>query len=117
MAQVVIENPILNSPFAEPNRHFKFDDDGITDDVVESRRVSAYFVPIAQPKKKGKRLVLDTERTTDRVEENVVIDRVRFRVAAWRAGRYAGVTKATAALLADWGSADRDPRLPSNPTW
>ena len=27
---VSIENPILNSPFAEPTRHFRFDDDGIT---------------------------------------------------------------------------------------
>jgi type III restriction enzyme len=29
--QIVIENPILNSPFDEPTRHFRFDDDGITD--------------------------------------------------------------------------------------
>jgi hypothetical protein len=27
----VIENPILNSPFEEPRRHFAFDEDGITD--------------------------------------------------------------------------------------
>ena len=37
--QVVIENPVINSPFAEPVRHFKFDDDGITDEIVEARRV------------------------------------------------------------------------------
>ena len=30
MSQVVIENPIINSPFEEPSRHFKFDDEGIT---------------------------------------------------------------------------------------
>ena len=41
MGQVVIENPILNSPFAQPTRHFKFDDDGITDEVEDFRRVSA----------------------------------------------------------------------------
>ncbi len=29
MPPVSIENPILNSPFAEPTRHFRFDD-GIT---------------------------------------------------------------------------------------
>ena len=49
MAQVVIENPILNSPFAEPRRHFRFTEDGITDEIVETRRVSAYFVPIPAP--------------------------------------------------------------------
>lgn len=38
MADVVIDNPILNSPFREPSRHFKFDDAGITDEVEEKRR-------------------------------------------------------------------------------
>ena len=52
--QVVIANPIINSPFDEPQRHFRFDDDGITDDIVDQRRSSSYFVPIAKPKTKGK---------------------------------------------------------------
>ncbi len=46
---VVIENPILNSPYDEPKRHFKFTDDGITDEVVDERRASAYCVPIGRP--------------------------------------------------------------------
>jgi type III restriction enzyme len=46
MADVVIENAILYSPFEEPRRHFKFSDEGITNEVVEARRVSSYFVPI-----------------------------------------------------------------------
>jgi hypothetical protein len=29
MSQVVIENPVLNSPYCEPSRHFKFDDEGL----------------------------------------------------------------------------------------
>jgi type III restriction enzyme len=29
MSQVVIENPILNSPFDEPTRHFSFNYEGI----------------------------------------------------------------------------------------
>jgi type III restriction enzyme len=53
MSQVVIENPIINSPFEEPARHFKFDDEGITNVQVEGRRTSSNFVPIAKPKKKG----------------------------------------------------------------
>lgn len=84
----MIENPILNSPFAEPIRHFKFSDDGITDEIVDQRRVSAYFVPIAKPKKKGKQLAFDTEWTQDRVEENVFINQVRGRIAVWRQGNY-----------------------------
>lgn len=45
MKQVIIENPIVNSPNDEPLRHFKFTDDGITDNVVESRPVNQYFLP------------------------------------------------------------------------
>lgn len=34
MADAVIENPILKSPYDPPTRHWRFDDDGITDEVV-----------------------------------------------------------------------------------
>ena len=41
MPQVVIENPILNTPFDEPTRHFRFSNEGITDEVVNGRRISS----------------------------------------------------------------------------
>jgi len=53
MSQVVIDNPIINRPYDEPTQHFKFDDEGITSEIVDSRRESEYFVPIAKPKKRG----------------------------------------------------------------
>jgi type III restriction enzyme len=40
-APVAIEDPILNSPFDEPQRHFRFDEDGITDEIAECRRPSS----------------------------------------------------------------------------
>ena len=70
MAQVVIDNPILNSPFSEPTRHFKFDDQGITNEVADGRRSSGYVIPIAQPKKRGKQLPFETEWTSDRYKES-----------------------------------------------
>ncbi len=48
MPDVVIDNPILNRPFEEPTRRWHFGDDGITDEIVEGRRPSSYFVPIAK---------------------------------------------------------------------
>jgi type III restriction enzyme len=98
MPQAVIENPVLNSPYEEPKRHFYFDEDGITDKVVESRRLSSYFVPIAKPKKKGKQLELDTEWTKDRIEENKFINDIRRTVSRWRLSNYDGVTTATRQL-------------------
>jgi len=38
--QVVIDNPVLTSPYSEPTRHFRFDEEGITNEIVEARRVS-----------------------------------------------------------------------------
>lgn len=42
MGQVVIENPIINCPYSEPTRHFRFSDEGITHKIDETRRVSSY---------------------------------------------------------------------------
>jgi type III restriction enzyme len=113
MPQVVIENPILNSPFKEPAKHFKFSDDGITNEEVESRRISTYFVPIAKPRKKagGRQLALDTGWTQDRVEENRFINRIRERVSRWRKGNYAGITNTTRQLLEYWTNPDRERKL------
>ncbi len=83
MSQVIIENPVINSPFAEPHRHFRFSDEGITNEIEPFRRPSSYFVPIPGPKKKGKRgqMVFETEWTRDRIEPNRTINRIRERVA------------------------------------
>ena len=61
----LIEDPILNSPFHEPARHFKFDEDGITNEILSGRRPSSHFVPIARAKKKGKQLQFDTGRNEE----------------------------------------------------
>jgi type III restriction enzyme len=113
MPNRVIANPIINSPFAEPSRHFRFDDEGITDDIVDGRRTSSYFVPIPSAKKKkgSKQQVFDTEWTQDRIEENRVVNQIRARVALWREGGYVGVTPTTAQLLAYWTSPEREKRL------
>jgi type III restriction enzyme len=97
MSQVVIENPIINSPFSEPDRHFRFSDEGITNDIDEGRRSSSYFVPIAKSKKKGaNQLQFDTEWTKDRIEENKLVNDIRQRVAMWRKDiRVAGSITAT----------------------
>ncbi len=110
--EVVIENPVINSPFGEPQRHFLFDDDGITDHIVGQRRPSSYFIPIAKPRKKSK----DTQQTfedwtADRIEENKNVNRIRQRVKLWREGKYPDVTRTTARLLEHWNKADRYRRL------
>src|SRR6266566_9338165 len=112
MRQVVIENPIINSPFDEPACHFRFTSEGITDEIERGRRNSSYFVPIARPKKKGKdKSLFETEWTQDRIEENKLVNRIRRRVAEWREGGYVGVTPTTARLIAYWTEPNREKKL------
>jgi type III restriction enzyme len=108
---VLIENPILNSPYEEPTRHFRFDDSGITDEVVEGRRPSSYFVPIPAAKKRGGQLALPAEWTADRVEVSENVNRIRERVARWRAGGWTNVTPTTRRLLQFWTAEDRERKL------
>lgn len=111
MADAVIENPILNSPFDEPTRHWKFERDGITNEVVEGRRVSSYFMPIPKSKRGGDQMQFETEWTSDRIEENRTINRIRDRVGLWRRGGWPGVTPTTRKLLEYWTDPARDRKL------
>ena len=111
MAQVLIENPILNSPFKGPTQHFRFGEEGITNETISERRPSSYFIPIARSKKKGKQLVFDTEWTEDRVQDNPFINEIRGKVATWRKGGHLGITRTTRRLLEHWTREGRDRRL------
>lgn len=111
MADVVIENPIINSPFHEPERHFKFEDTGITNEIICARRASSYFMPIAKAKKRSSQMAFDTEWTKDRIEENTTINRIRERVGQWRKGGYAGITPVTRRLLEYWTNPEREKRF------
>ncbi len=108
---VVIENPVLNSPFETPKKHWKFTDDGITDEVVQGRRPSSYFIPIAPPRsKRGAQLSLDAGWTQDRVKENERINQIRSEVHKWRIARANGrwdVTPTTRRLFEHWTRSDR----------
>ncbi len=112
MIQVTIDNPIINSPFDEPRRHFKFSDEGITQEIEQGRRRSEYFMPVARPKKKsGQQLSFGNEFVPDHVEPNEFVNRLRDRVAIWRVGGYQGVTNTTRALLDYWTNPAREKKL------
>ncbi len=111
MPPSVIANPILNAPFSEPERHFKFNDEGITDQIADGRRESGYFLPIASPRKKGGQLKFETEWTQDRFLSSPRINRIRERVNQWRSGGYVGCTRTTERLLQYWGDPTRERKL------
>ena len=109
----VIENPILNSPYEAPTRYWKFDDDGITDQVQEGRRPSAYFMPIpAAKRRQAAQAQLEfVEWTKDRIEETRFVNEVRLAVDRWRLEGWPGATATTRLLLEHWNDPERERRL------
>src|SRR5579872_2736518 len=111
---VIIDDPVLNSPFEEPSKHFRFTEDGISNEIVSKRRTSSYFIPVPRVRNRRRdQLSLDTEWTADRLQENEFINRVRAKVGVWRASGYtpSPITNTTRQLLEYWKRSDRERRL------
>ena len=112
MSRVNIENPVINSPFGEPQRHFKFNARGITEEIADGRRRSEYFMPFPKPKKQSGEAQLQFELpNSDLREANAFINSVRTQVAAWQNSGYPGVTPTTRRLLEHWNNPENEPRL------
>ncbi len=111
MSKVTIDNPVINSPFEEPQRHFKFTQRGITEDIEEGRRQSEYFIPMPKPKKQAQDAQMALLPTPELREANVFINKVRAQVTAWRNSGYPNVTPTTRRLLEYWNNPENEPRL------
>jgi type III restriction enzyme len=109
LAQSELSNPIINSPYKPPERHFELGPDGPTGITRDGRRRSESFVPVPRPKKGTAQQTLDFDITGERREENSLINDIRFEVDRWRARGYPGVTPSTRKLLEHW-SADKPAR-------
>ena len=112
MSKVTIENPVINSPFEEPQRHFKFNARGITEEIADGRRRSEYFMPFPKPKKRSGQEQMQFELPEqDLRQANAFINSVRTQVTAWRTSGYPGVTPTTRRLLEHWNNPENEPRL------
>ena len=113
-----IDNPILNSPYEQPDQYYEIGPNGPTGEIRVGRRPSESFIPIAITKK-GKRgkddseqVQFDFDATGERRERNSLINDVRRDVAKWRRrGEYAGVTPVSRKLLQHWADAKRENRV------
>ena len=109
MADRIIDNPIINSPYRAPEQYFRFDDEGITNEKVPGRRPSQYFIPVPRPRKRGQQIELEfAEFTADKIRQNDFVNQVRDRVGIWRKQRYPHVTPTTRRLLEHWTDPERD---------
>ncbi|MBU6321308.1 MAG: DEAD/DEAH box helicase family protein [Patescibacteria group bacterium] len=107
-------SPILNSPYVEPNRYFKSDERGLTEEIIETRRPSTVQIPIARPRGRAKHERHDPAAqawSSERLQENEFVNKLRAKVAEWRKAGYPGTTRTTRDLLRYWTDDTRENRL------
>ena len=114
MSDLFFEQPILNSPYALPTRHWELDAQGQpTQRINDFRRTAQFITPVPKPKKrKGPeqgRLVFDEgaglSTAQQQYDPTPLINRLREHVGRWRDIPDPGawrVTPETARLLEHW---------------
>ena len=116
MTNPFFEQPVLNSPYEYPTRHWELHENGQpTQKIVERRRPVQFITPVPKPKKKRGTAAEQTAILFDegqglstkqqRYEHTALINSVRRQVDRWRSiadpGRWQ-VTPETARLLQHW---------------
>lgn len=113
MPNPFFEQPILNSPYEYPQRHWELDASGQpTQRILDFRRKAEFITPIPKPKKRKAKvqedLVFDEGKGLSTKEQQYdlteTINRIRRLVDEWRAlpeDKW-GVTPETARLLRHW---------------
>lgn len=99
---LLVDNPILNSPFEEPTRYWAYDEGQPV--LVEGRRPAGYYF---KSRTRGEQLAM--------LEEEFVplelVNTIRERVREWRMQGYLGVTPVTRQLLNHWNTPERERKL------
>lgn len=99
---MLVDNPILNSPFGEPTRYWEYKEGQPI--LSEGRRPAGYYL---RPRTRDAQVSMFEE-------EFVPLDMVnsiRDRVKSWRNKSYPGVTAVTRQLLNYWNDPERERKL------
>ena len=112
MGERFFNDPILNSPYEPPSRHWELVDGIPTQQELEGRRESRLITPIPRPRKRGgkaeqRELELDAQGISDNDQQYEVtqqINSIRTLVDEWRQAPESQwkVTAETARLLKHW---------------
>ena len=114
-----VDSPIINSPFYVPRFHWQIKK-GELPVKAEGRRPASYYYRIPERAGRGARRSAEQElfgkADVGQEEELALVNTLRRKVAAWRAGEvtgrpYDGASAITRELLALWRSEDRMQRL------
>jgi type III restriction enzyme len=111
MAQInAVENPIINSPYGEPQHHWHIEE-GKSPEKREGRRPASYFLRVPERAARGRTAQKQGSLLEEEAKgEEYLLDLanlLRQRVAEWRKRDYQGATKVTRELLDLWRASDR----------
>jgi type III restriction enzyme len=99
---MLVDNPIINSPFEEPSRHWAYEEGQPV--LKPGRRPAGYYL---KARTRDPQLAM--------LEEEFVpldlVNTIRERVKAWRERGYPGVTPITRQLLNHWNNPERERKL------
>jgi type III restriction enzyme len=99
---MLVDNPIINSPFEEPTHHWAYEEGQPV--LKPGRRPAGYYL---KARTRDPQLAM--------LEEEFVpldlVNTIRERVRAWREGGYPGVTPITRQLLNHWNHPERERKL------
>ena len=93
MPSTTIDRLIVNSPYEEPLRHWRYERESRLFDLADGRRPAGYVVASGESK------AFDDPGI---FVEIPLVNRIRPRVAAWREAGYPGVSSITKRLLDHW---------------
>lgn len=107
-----VENPVINSPFEEPQQHYQLNDDGQPTGIVSTgRRPSMQIVPVASARRRIKQAELDLGDAEVHTKVNQLVNDIREVVSAWRKARWPKTSPETRRLLEHWTAPDRGRKL------
>ena len=99
---MLVDNPIVNSPFEEPARYWAYEEGQPI--LKEGRRPAGYYL---KARTRGPQTSLLEEKFVPLEQVNTI----RERVKVWRERGYPGVTPITRQLLNHWNNPDRERKL------
>jgi type III restriction enzyme len=81
MSERFFNDPILNSPYERPSRHWELDKEGIPTQVeLEGRRESRLITPIPKPKQRGGKGEESLQRSLEFEAQNISTDDQQYEV-------------------------------------
>ena len=101
-----VEDPILCSPYAEPDRYWRYDRKTGVPSKEPGRRAAAYWYKTERTGSAQMSLLADEEQ-----DDLPLVNALRADVKRWRESRWEGASETTKRLLRHWWHADRSRRL------